>query len=212
MTPPSFVTPAPLRRLYEEIGTMNAHRTGFETAGASRRKRLVSLGLSVSSSAVAILLAAAAAFSLGVALLPAFGYHATVISGGSMEPAVRTGALVISRAAPPDSLQVGDVITFRRPEAQASMTHRIVAEHNVDGKLAFTTKGDANPTPDATDISLSADTERMTFNAPYAGYAVAFLHSPGGMLFLIASPMIGLAALSILGMGRGRLRAEAHQG
>src|SRR5438105_3693161 len=116
-------------------------------------------------SALTILLAAIA-LSLGVAVLPAVGYQTTVIDGGSMEPTIHQGALVISRPVPPDSLNVGDVITYRRPDAQASVTHRIVAEHDGDGKRSFTMKGDNNGSPDPIDISFSSNTPKAEFVAP----------------------------------------------
>jgi len=155
-----------------------------------------------------VIFLAAIALSLGVALLPAVGYQTTVIDGGSMEPAIHQGALVISRPVPPDSLNVGDVITYRRPDAQAGVTHRIVAQHDTDGKRSFTMKGDNNGSPDPTDISFSSDTPRVEFVAPYAGYAVAFLHSAAGLLLVIALPAIALIAVFVLGMGQGRETEE----
>jgi signal peptidase len=140
--------------------------------------------------------------SVGTALLPLAGYQTTEISGGSMEPAIHRGSLVISRPVSPDGLQAGDIVTFRRTEEQASVTHRIVAVHEIDGKLAFTMKGDANDAPDPNDVSFSVDTPRVVLSVPYAGYALVFLHSARGMFLVTVLPAIGLAMLFVLGIGK----------
>jgi signal peptidase len=147
--------------------------------------------------------------SLSTSLLPLFGYQATVISGGSMEPTIHNGALAVSQPVTPESLQVGDIITYRRPGAEASVTHRIIGEDVVNGEQAFTTKGDSNATADPVAISLASETQRVVFTLPYAGFAMDFLHSLRGMLLLTALPGLGLAMLFVLGMGKQPEAEEA---
>lgn len=180
---------------------MISDHTGLQPTRVSRSSFLVGAAVRLACVFSLVGLGVMGALTLGVVLLSALGYHATVISGGSMEPAINNGSLVISRPVPADSLGIGDIITFKRPEAQTSVTHRIVAEHDVDAQPAFTTKGDNNAMPDPADISFSTDTQRLVFSLPYAGYATAFMHSPRIMLLLIALPAIGLAALFVLGIG-----------
>jgi signal peptidase len=151
----------------------------------------------------------ALALNLGMAMLPFLGYQPTAITGGSMAPAIGTGALIVTRAVPADSLQAGDIITYRRDGAQATVTHRIVAEHVVNGQRAFTTKGDANDDPDPIDISFSSDVQKVVYTAPYAGYMYTTLRNPRMMLLLTALPAIGLAALFVLGMGKPRRHTDA---
>jgi signal peptidase len=188
---------------------VNTSKPGSATRGGLGY--ILSVGGSLTKLFALAVLLTAVALSLGVALLPAAGYQTTVIDGGSMEPTIQQGALVISRPVSPDSLQIGDVITYRRPDAQASVTHRIVAEHDADGKRSFTMKGDNNESPDPTGISFSSDTPRVIFVAPYAGYVVAFLHSPSGMLLVTALPAIGLAAMFVLSVGRERADEESTE-
>src|ERR1700694_1081851 len=123
---------------------------------ASRIRRMSGIAGRVACAVGVAALLSALLLSAGTALLPLAGYQTTVISGGSMEPAIHRGSLVISRPVSPDGLQAGDIVTFRRAEALASVTHRIVAVHEIDGKRAFTTRGDANDAPDPNDISFSA--------------------------------------------------------
>ncbi len=165
-----------------------------------------------------LILAAALPFAallllvLAVAALPLFGYQADVITGGSMQPAIHLGSLTVSQPVATDDLQIGDIITFRREGASVDVTHRIVAIDQVDGKRAFTTKGDANDSPDPTAITFSRQVNKVVFTAPYAGYAIAFVHSPRGMAVLILLPLIGLAILRVLKAGGRREPAEAVPG
>jgi signal peptidase len=145
---------------------------------------------------------------LVVAALPIFGYRATVITGGSMQPSIGLGALVVSHPVSPDALRVGNVITFRRPEAAADITHRIVGIEQVSGAPSFTTKGDANDSPDPRAISFASNVDRVVLTVPYAGYVMSFTHSPQGLATLVLLPAIGLAILQVLGMGKGKRAGE----
>ena len=165
-----------------------------------------------------LILAAALPFAallllvLAIAALPLFGYQAAVITGGSMEPAIHLGSLTVSQPVAADDLRPGDIVTFRREGASVDLTHRIVSIDQADGKRAFTTKGDANDSPDPTAITFGGEVNKVVFTAPYAGYAIAFVHSPQGMAVLILLPLIGLAILHVMKMGGRKERAEAVPG
>jgi len=131
------------------------------------------------------------------AALPLLGFRATVIYGGSMEPAIGRGALAISRSADPETLAVGDVITFRRPGAQATVTHRIMAIREENGQRSFTVKGDANGSPDPNQVSFAGQVDKVVMDIPYVGFFVGFARSPLGMALLLALPALGLAVLQI---------------
>ena len=78
--------------------------------------------------------------TLGISLC--FGYKYRIISTDSMEPKVHVGTLIIENKVSFDSLQVGDIITYTRPnEKNIKVTHRII-DINEDGTLVV--KGD-NP-------------------------------------------------------------------
>jgi signal peptidase I len=83
--------------------------------------------------------------SMLIATIPAIllpGWSAHVVVSGSMEPRIRTGDVVLSQDR--DDLEPGQVIVFRDAD-RGAVTHRLVA---IDDR-GFTTKGDANPTPDS---------------------------------------------------------------
>jgi len=69
-----------------------------------------------------------------------------VVTGVSMEPAMHTGDLVITRPVDPDELEVGDVVRF--VVGRTPVMHRITEiEETANGRV-FVTQGDNNNTPD----------------------------------------------------------------
>jgi signal peptidase I len=87
---------------------------------------------------------ALAAAALLVAALAARSFGGVYVQGGSMEPTLVPGDLVVYRRAPVTAVE-GDVVLIARKGWPAGVLHRVVAA-GVDG--TYTTRGDANPTPD----------------------------------------------------------------
>lgn len=144
--------------------------------------------------------------------VPLAGYRAVILTGGSMEPALDTGALVISRQTETEALKPGDIITFRYPNAEPTVTHRIIAVREEDGQRWFTVKGDANATADPEEVSFEeAGAYKTVFAVPYAGRALAFATGGLGIVLLVVLPILGLAALEFVGGQKGRRRAENPQ-
>jgi len=75
------------------------------------------------------------------------GWRFVVVTGDSMEPAIRAGALLLAKETPFSRLEEGDVIVF---ESNGKLnTHRIIAlEYG-----AAITKGDAALLPDAVPVT-----------------------------------------------------------
>ena len=86
---------------------------------------------------LAFLLAAGCYFFLA----PAGRFSAQIVLSGSMEPAVRTGALIFTDKKQTKPKQ-GDVISYRLNHAL--ITHRVLREENG----IYITQGDANETED----------------------------------------------------------------
>lgn len=76
-----------------------------------------------------------------------FGVQPTLVSGVSMEPALNTGDVAITRDVPAEVIRPGDVIRFH--EGGSYILHRVVEVRNVGGEVRFITQGDANNTVDA---------------------------------------------------------------
>jgi signal peptidase len=144
-----------------------------------------------------LLLALIVVVLLGVLLgklVPLTGRQAIIVGGASMEPAIGRGAVVVIRPVPGAALAVGDVVTLRAGEQQALFTHRIIEiVDRPDGRW-IRTQGDANASPDPTLVPSSAVVGRSELAIPYAGYLLALLSLPTGIVFLL-----GLAATLLAG-------------
>ena len=74
------------------------------------------------------------------------GVKPAMVSGHSMSPAFETGDFVITREVAPESLDVGDIIRYRK--GNIAVMHRIVEiEEGASGPV-FITQGDSNNTVD----------------------------------------------------------------
>jgi signal peptidase I len=151
-------------------------------------------------------------------VVPLTGRQTIIVGGKSMEPAIGLGSAVV--IAPVDSidLHAGDVVSLRAGEDRAMYTHRIVeVVHQPDG-VYVRTKGDANAHPDPTAVPAADIVGRVQLTIPLAGYLIALLSIPTGVLFLIGLAATLLAAVWLLEsleldrVDRGRLGlpADAH--
>jgi len=119
-------------------------------------------------------------------LVPMTGRTTLVIGGGSMEPAIPLGAAVIDDPVAPAHIRVGDVVSLRTgAEFQNVFTHRVtrIAERN--GVLWLETKGDANAAVDPSITSTEHVVGRVSATIPYAGFLLALLSVPSGVLFVV---------------------------
>ncbi len=139
-------------------------------------------------------LVAALAFLVlgGLILVPrAMGWQGMVVLSGSMEPALKTGGLAfvqpLSREQV-DSLQAGDIITFRSSKIAGLISHRIVQVNPGDGGPSFVTKGDANPQPDDGQVAAASVVGKVRFTVPYLGRLVERLHNRSTYLLFLGIP------------------------
>ena len=150
---------------------------------------------------LARLLVALATLALLGALLAAalprlWGYQSYVIYGGSMEPTIKVGSLILAKPANLDDLEVGDIIAFRSPN-EVTVSHRIVGIREEDGQRYFQTKGDASTGGDPTEVSLEDGVHRLAYKLPYLGYFVDFAKSTLGIVLLVVLPAARLVALQL---------------
>jgi signal peptidase I len=128
---------------------------------------------------------------------PLIGRQSIVIGGGSMEPAVGLGAAIIVRSVAAAELAVGDIVSMQVGPARTTFTHRIVdVVDRADGRW-IRTKGDANAEPDPTLVSATDVIGRVEFVIPLAGYLIALLSLPMGVMFVLglAATMLAIAWL-----------------
>jgi len=103
-----------------------------------------------------------------------WGYQNYVIYGGSMEPTIKRGSLMLAKPVKMDDLQVGDIIAFRKPGNGIRVIHRIVGIREEDGQRYFETKGDANSGRDAQKVSMDDGVQQLAYDLPYLGYFRSF--------------------------------------
>ena len=141
-------------------------------------------------------------------ILPSLlGFHRYVITSGSMEPAIPTGAVVYDKAVAVADLEVGDVITFVPPpeyDIETPVTHRIVEisaapedqkEKATAGRM-FRTKGDANEARDPWLMVLDQPTQdRVEHHVPYVGYVYQWLSTRWVQLLVIGLPALAIAVV-----------------
>lgn len=164
------------------------------TRGVARVIRLArSTALNVGAALGLLVLVAVVAGAL-------FGVRPVVITSGSMEPSVATGALVITRTVPAAELEVGDVVTV--PTSTGSrVTHRIVAVDDAGSGVILTLRGDANPVPDEELYPVSS-ADRLLVDVPLVGYVLSAMRSPAGLL--VAGALTAALLLFLFSGGQGR--------
>lgn len=131
-------------------------------------------------------------------LVPLTGHQTLVIGGGSMEPTLPIGSAVIIEPVAAEALGVGDIVTMKVGPKHSVFTHRIIRLLTLDGLPYIETKGDANANPDGATIPASAVEGRVAWSMPIAGYLVALLSVPIGILFALALGATLLLAAWIL--------------
>ena len=126
-----------------------------------------------------VLWAALLGFLVLVALPRLTSYDVLIVRGGSMEPAVGLGSVIIVDRDRGDPA-VGDIVSFR--EANGSIvTHRVVAIENG----TYVTKGDANAGVDLEPRLGANIVGTSVMSIPYVGYGVHVLRQPAAFLLLL---------------------------
>ena len=105
-----------------------------------------------------------------------FGFGASVVLSGSMEPTLAVNDLVIVLSA--DDYSVGDIVVYQ--DGDLLVIHRVVEI----GESYLVTRGDANNTADDP-VDLSLVKGRMAFAIPLVGLVVRLLQTLPGTLVVI---------------------------
>ena len=117
-----------------------------------------------------------------------------VVISGSMEPAIKTGSLILINEKDKD-ISKGDIIAFKT--GGASVAHRVV-QIEQDG---YVTKGDSNRTVDASLVAADKVEGTVFFKIPLAGYAVKWMSSTPGIIMLIGIAIVLLVLGYLLDKG-----------
>ena len=118
-------------------------------------------------------------------LAPALGYRVVIVGGASMSPSIPIGSLLAERQ-PAGNAVVGDVVTMDMPNG-ATITHRVTRVVDLDGKTWLETRGDANGDPDPALVPASVVSGIVAFHVPFAGFLLAFLGLPTGIVCVLST-------------------------
>ncbi|MEI7743765.1 MAG: signal peptidase I [Chloroflexota bacterium] len=122
------------------------------------------------------------------------GASTLVVGGGSMEPAIPIGSVVVASPVVPADLAVGDVVSLQVGPDRAIFTHRITRLVPREDGLWIETKGDANAAIDPSIIPATDVIGRVTTTIPSLGFLVVLLSTFQGVAFLV-----GLGVLVLVG-------------
>jgi signal peptidase len=131
-------------------------------------------------------------------ILPVLGHQTLVVSGGSMEPAIHLGSIVVLSEVPAGAVSVGDVVTLRHPEAGTIITHRVTRVAELPAGTHLQTKGDANSDPEGALSPASWMLGRVWFSVPLAGYLLQLMALPSGIVFILCLAGLLIATLWML--------------
>jgi signal peptidase len=120
-------------------------------------------------------------FTLFTHLAPMTGRQLFIVGGGSMEPSIPLGALVVTTRIDPMTIGVGDVVTVRADNGVV-VTHRVRRILDLAEGRFLELKGDANPNPDASFVPARAIVGAAGQFIPFAGFAQEFLATVPGLL------------------------------
>lgn len=120
---------------------------------------------------------------------------------GSMEPAISVGELILTKQVEMDTIEVGDIISFRSKSPQMIgriITHRVVEiTCDDDGNILFATRGDANLSIDGYYVSEQNIIGKVVWQSgesPLSGI-MSFLSNKFGFLACIAFPALLISTL-----------------
>lgn len=113
-------------------------------------------------------------------------YDSFIVTSGSMEPEIETGALLFTRPIKGEEVKVGDTITFERNEEYT--THKVIQKNDSNGALSFLTQGVANNSPDPGEVSQDDIIGVKIFSLPFLGYAIAWAGTTTGFILFLVIP------------------------
>lgn len=127
-------------------------------------------------------------------------YQVYSVIGGSMEPTIHKGSIIIVSHPGDKPLKVNDIVTFISPsDKQTIVTHRIVKIN--DGNVrTYVTRGDANEIDDMDPLPNEYILGKVHLSIPFVGNIMNFAKSKAGLILLVMVPGILLILIETLNL------------
>ena len=111
-----------------------------------------------------------------------------------MQSEIPKGSLVIAQQVDPETLEIGDDITFMANQT-TTVTHRIIGiieDYEGTGQRAFETQGIMNDEPDAQPVPAVNVVGKVIFHSLVLGYIASFIGNYWPFLLFALAVVIGL--------------------
>ena len=143
-----------------------------------------------------------------------FGYYMYDVLTDSMSGTIEPGDVIMCKAVDDvNSLQVGDIITFKAPNGNYNETHRIVEiARNDDGTVKyFKTKGDNAKAVDNWQLNPQNVKAKYVKKAVFVGGLRKFMSNWYGYVVVVVIPLCIVFALIISSVVRDKLALEKEK-
>lgn len=151
--------------------------------------------LKIVSNALVIIVAVFAILLHGLQLV---GLKPYSVLSGSMQSVYPTGSLIYIKSVKPETLSIGDVITYQMSNGNVC-THRIielVSDETDPNTTRFRTKGDENDTADPL-VDRDRVVGKAVFCIPLLGYLATYMAVPPGK-YIAITVAISLVLIEIM--------------
>ncbi len=185
---PDAAEPAALSEVNGTVGLQERH----EAEDEDEEENALSMVLDfLSTFIVALIVLIAAILVIGQLA----GFHLFSVESGSMTPTYPVNSLVIVREVDPQTIEVGDVITFVANEDGMLVTHRVISVDSSD--KTFRTRGDANNVDDAEPVLWGNTVGKVMFGIPLLGRSFSIMTAQENRKIMIGI-IVFLLLLSLL--------------
>ncbi len=116
-----------------------------------------------------------------------------IVLSPSMHPIIQEGDLIFCKTADPKDIKEDDIIAFFDPTSKNNSitTHKVIEVTEFEGKIAWRTKGENNPTPDKLLITEDKLVGIYTdVRLPAVGNVAIFMQTVPGFIVCVVLPIL----------------------
>lgn len=96
----------------------------------------------------------------------AFGYNYLNVTSSSMSPTINKDAIIVIKDMPFESIEIGDIVTYKKIGSTTNVTHRVAGFDSVTGGLILRTEPDWIEYGEIGTIAINESSDRPTSSDP----------------------------------------------